>query len=485
MTRALAETAAVISDDQAPKGWEANDIAVPRSWNSKRAALTTTVANVMLSVLGICTGVMAARLLGPKGRGELAAIQAWPVGLASLSLLGTSEALVYFCAREREQRSAYFCACVFIGSCGALACSIVGFLAMPWLLKAQAPSVVRGARIFLTQIWLYLAIAMPIEVLRAAGRFISWNLFRICPAALWAGILVVAWIMGVRHAVPLIIASVVVAWIMLFPLVPLIRSEVPRLDLPTRTQLANVLRFGLPAVGSFAPRILNFKLDQILMAGLMPPVVLGQYVVAVAWGNAGTPFVHGLSAVLVPDLAGRADAVEQGRVFARISRIAFLIAAFIAVGLLATAAVGIPFFFGSRFRPAIHAAELLALAGGVAGFNLVLSEGTRGLGRPSALLRAELLALVVTVGGLWLFLRPFGIVGAASVSLAAYGCTALWLLAEARMATNVSMVELTIPQWRDVCLLTGQLSKTGKTLIHKVKMTGGGSGRRKVSAARK
>ena len=40
--------------------------------------LLTMLANIGLILLGILTGSIAARLLGPSGRGELAAIQNWP-----------------------------------------------------------------------------------------------------------------------------------------------------------------------------------------------------------------------------------------------------------------------------------------------------------------------------------------------------------------------------------------------------------------------
>jgi antigen flippase len=464
---AVPEVSATDIDDCVSRVPEADLEPAVRTWTTKRAALVTTGANLLITAISVCTGIIAARLLGPKGRGELAAIQAWPTALASVGLLGSAEALVYFGAREREQRGAYLSACFLVGSCGALICSIAGFIAMPWLLKAQGPSVIWGARIFLAQIWLYLAIVMPMELLRAAGRFLSWNIFRVWPMVLWVAILLVAWAAGVRSAVPLATALVIVPWITLLVLAPMVRSQVPRLALPSRTQLLDVLRYGLPVVGTCVPRLMNFRLDQIMMAGLMSPVLLGQYVVAVAWGGASTPFVHGLSAVLVPDLAGRTDIASQGEVFARVSRIAFLIASLIAVGMLAIAGLGIPFFFGARFRPAIRAAEILAIAGSVAGFNSVLSEGTRGLGRPVPVLRAEIFGLVVTAIGLGLFLRPFGILGAAVVSLLAYASTTLWLLIEARAASGVSILEFTLPQWQDVRLLADHLYEMLEGLLHR------------------
>ncbi|MBV8770934.1 MAG: polysaccharide biosynthesis C-terminal domain-containing protein [Deltaproteobacteria bacterium] len=456
-----------------------------RAWSAKRAALTTTGTNVVISVLGMCTGVMAARLFGPKGRGELAAIQAWPNALGSLGLLGTAEALVYFCVREREQRGSYMSASLLIASAGALICSFAGFVAMPWLLKAQSPSVIWGARIFLLQIWLYLVLAMPTEVLRAAGRFFAWNAIRVCPIVLWTAVLVAAWFEGSSNPVLIACASVMLSWIILPAVAVLVHSEVPKLALPSRAQLAQILRFGVPAMCAFVPQIMNLKLDQILMAGLMPPMVLGQYVVGVAWSNAGMPFVHGLALVVVPDLAGRADAASQGEALARVSRMAILMGALIALGLLASAPLGIPFFFGARFRPAVRAAEILTLAGVVAGFNLVLSEGMRGLGRPVAALRAELLALAVTAGGLWLFLRPFGILGAAIVSLAAYSCTALWLIAEARAATGVSMMDLAVPRWPDFRLLVDNLCETVKASTGQIRAIRTHEMERAASAAEK
>lgn len=425
-------------------------------WTAKRAALITTGANLLMSVLGVFTGVVAARLLGPKGRGELAAIQAWPSALAALALLGTSEAVLYFCARAPLRRAQYLSAALLIGTVGALVFSLAGFFAMPRLLASQSPAVVWGARVFLLQIWMYLLIAMPTEVLRAGGNFVAWNILRICPMLLWMGIFVAAWLTGVRRAVPLASAYIVVGWLLLGPAIVLLRRNGFFLALPRRREVAETLEFGLPAVATFMPRLLNFRLDQILMAGLLPPAALGQYVVAVAWSGAGTPLIHGLSSVIVPKLAGRSGEGAAGpELLARAARLGTLVAALLAFALMVLAPIGIPFFFGLRFGESIRAAKILAIAGGVAGLNMVLSEGIRGMGRPASVLRAELAALVVTAGGLWLLLRPLGIYGAALVSLVAYAVTTCWLLFEARMVTGVAIADFLCPRRADLCFLTG------------------------------
>jgi len=427
-----------------------------QAWTAKRAALITTGANLLMSVLGVFTGVVAARLLGPKGRGELAAIQAWPSALAVLALLGTSEAVLYFCAREPRRRAEYLGAALLIGTVGALVFSLAGFFAMPWLLASQSPAIVWGARVFLFQIWLYLLISMPAEVLRAGGHFVAWNILRICPMLVWVGIFVVAWLTGVRRAVPLASAYIAVGWLLLGPAIVLLRRNGFSLARPRRIEVAETLKFGLPAVSTFMPRMLNLRLDQILMAGLLPPAALGQYVVAVAWSGAGTPLIHGLSSVIVPKLAGRSGEGAAGsELLARAARLGTLVAALLAFALMVLAPMGIPFFFGLRFGESIRAAKILAIAGGVAGLNMVLSEGIRGMGRPASVLRAELAALVVTAGGLWLLLRPLGIYGAALVSLIAYAVTTCWLLFEARMVTGFAIADFLLPRVEDFHFITG------------------------------
>ncbi len=190
-----------------------------------------------MSALAVLTGVVAARLLGPKARGELAAIQAWPSALASLALLGTSQAVLYFCAREPQKRSNYLSAALLIGGVGALILSVTGFVAMPRLLASQSSAVVWGARIFLFQIWMYLMIAMPTEILRASERFTEWNLLRLCPMIIWVGIFAVAWLIGERRAVPIASAYIVLGWLILVPQFFILRPEGLRLAMPQRQEL--------------------------------------------------------------------------------------------------------------------------------------------------------------------------------------------------------------------------------------------------------
>ena len=80
----------------------------------------TALTNLMLGALGIMTGIIAARWLGPNGRGELAAIQMWPSVVASVAMIGLPEALVYFSAKHPSDSRRYL-----------LTAGLLAFVVMP------------------------------------------------------------------------------------------------------------------------------------------------------------------------------------------------------------------------------------------------------------------------------------------------------------------------------------------------------------------
>jgi O-antigen/teichoic acid export membrane protein len=81
---------------------------------------------------------------------------------------------------------------------------------------------------------------------------------------------------------------------------------------------------------------------------------------------------------------------------------------------------------------------VLVPAAGVLGLNLVLQEGLRGLGRPYAVLQAELAGLAVTAVALVALLYPMGILGAAIASLLGYSTVTVVLLLGARRYAGMS-----------------------------------------------
>src|SRR5690348_8386651 len=98
--------------------------------------LVTGGTNIVLAAMGMATGVVAARLLGPEGRGQLVAIQTWPFFIASIAMLGTPEALAYFSACSPDEAGRNLGSASTISLIACLPLMTIGYFAMPGLLKA-------------------------------------------------------------------------------------------------------------------------------------------------------------------------------------------------------------------------------------------------------------------------------------------------------------------------------------------------------------
>lgn len=420
-------------------------------------AALTAATNVIIGVLGIASGTLAARLLGPHVRGELAAIQTWPMLIGYLSLLGTSDALVYYSALEPEQAASY------LGSAGAIAllCSgpfmLIAYLVMPVLLAAQSATVVTAARWYLLVVPVVALVGLPYYPLRGRDDFVAWNALRITPAVPWIAILAVAWFFSYRNPEGLALAYLIGLALLFFPIAYVAKRRIPGSMIPDSQKFRPLLGYGLPCMMTTLPQTLNLRLDQMLMAGLLPPAQLGFYVVAVAWSGMINPLANAIGAALFPRIAMEAQQEERALAFARGSRLGALTAIAVGALLMISTPWGMVLLFGKGFRPAVTAGLILVSAGAVSGLNTVLEEGLRGLGHPTSVMQAEFAGLVITVIALALMLRSLGIIGASVASLLGYSTVAAVLLAYARWHTGTSFSDLLIPSSREIRLSVAQV----------------------------
>ncbi|HLI63611.1 MAG TPA: oligosaccharide flippase family protein [Terriglobales bacterium] len=436
----------------------------------KRSAFGANVAltaatNLAIGVLGLVTGVLAARLLGPRGRGELAAIQTYPMLLANLAMLGTGPSVVYFSARDPERAGRYLGCAAVIALLASAPLITGGYLAMPLLLSAQSPQIVTAACWYLINVPVVAIMSLWLFVLRGRSDFLPWNALRILPTLAWLAVLASAWLCGIRD--PRRVAAVYLAalFALLIPFELIVKRNVPGRFTPEARQFRPMLAYGLPCVASSLPVVLNLRLDQMLMAGLLAPSELGLYVAAVAWSGAINPLMNALSSVLFPKIAAHRAEADRFRSFLHGSRLAVVVALITAPILAAATPWGVVLLFGAKFRGAIKAALILVPAGAVSALNSVIEEGFRGLGKPAAVLYAELAGLLMTIVSLYLLLRPMGIIGASIASLAGYSTVMMSLLLQARWLTHKSPAELLLPSPEDVVEGLKRLATLARSMV--------------------
>ncbi len=389
----------------------------------------TLITNLVLGIIAISTGVLTARLLGPRGRGELAAIQSWPALLATLAMMGMPDAILYLTSRTPTKAGHYLASGIVVGLSVGGVFAPLGFWLIPRLLQSYNPSVIYAARVYLLVILVYALQWLPLQSLRALGAWRLWNSYRLLPSLAWLILLLAVRCASAPYkACDLSCIFLVIQIALILPLLLILRLHIPGPYLPQIGCFAPLIHYGFPSALNILPQTLNVRLDQLLMVALLGPDSLGYYAVAVAWSGAGTPLFNSISPVLFPRLSAEIDLGQQcallRSVLPRIVFVVILLTFFI-WGLTPLA---IPILFGTRFIPAIPAALILVAANGFSALNINLEASLQGLGGPRSVLAAELAGLVATIICLVMLLRRYEIIGAAVSSLISYSITTALLV---------------------------------------------------------
>jgi O-antigen/teichoic acid export membrane protein len=418
----------------------------------------TVLADMLLAGLAVISGVLAARLLGPTGRGELAAIQIWPNFLASFAMLGVPAALAYFSAREPQAAGRWLTTGVTVALVGCVPAALIGFVAMPWLLRAQSDTVIGAARNYLWLLPIFATEGMLHHPLRGRNDLAAWNLVRLMPSAMWVGVLALSFVDGGRQSTVVAQRYLIGLALLFFPMAYVVLRHLPNSYAPSRTMVQPLLAYGLPSMLSVLPATANLRLDQMLMARSMAPELLGLYAVGVAWSGAVAPITSALSATILPRVAGSESPEEQARRLAQMTRLGSLVAVAMALVIAAAGPLAIPLIFGQEFLPAAPAAIILAIAAGALAMKDMLAAGALSLGKPKFVLLAELVGLGMTAALLLMLLRPFQLIGAAVASLVSYGVVAAvlgWLISR---QTRAALGVFFLPTRADGLLVVSRLA---------------------------
>jgi O-antigen/teichoic acid export membrane protein len=428
---------------------------------------SNAVTALWLTILTALSGVLAARVLGVVGRGELAAIQVWGTQLVPLALLGLGESLVYFTARQRDAISALTATAIVIGIAGSVMALGVGLLVIPWTLSLVSDRLVDGARQYLIAVPLLVAIGLIYCPLRAVGQFGTWNALRVIQTAMWPAVLLLAWVLGEADAVA--VSHFYLGGLALFLLVIAIRvrREFPGPLRVSATRARDLLGFGLPALMATLPDAANSRLDQIFVAGSWGVEPLGLYAVASTWSSAYSTMFAALIHVVVPHVARLSNWEEQRAEFLRLWRLGVLLAVMMAIATAAIAPLAVPLLFGRQFARASGIAVLLCVPSLLLVLRQLLAAGSLGFGRPRALAQASTVALIVNLGLLAVTTPRSYVFGPALSAAVAHAAGAALLLHDIRSHLAAGLRGF-VPTMADVAGLrallrgwTGARSETG------------------------
>ena len=317
---------------------------------SHRTAIAgTAVTSAVIMGCGVVTGVIAARSLGPSGRGELTALIVWVSTLVYAGTLGIPEAVAYYAAAERTRRARVWATGQATALTLGICVTLLGWGLVPVILGADAP-LTESIRWFLP--WFAipcLGSLCATSWLQGASRVRPFSISRATVPvvhALGAVFLLTAGSHSVRQFAIAMLVGVAAGWLVAGSLGPLKSALAAG---PSRPLAREMLHYGTRVqFGSWA-NAANVRLDQLLLSVFATTDALGIYVVAVSYANLLLAIPSSASLVMLSDVVrhhreGTARAcVEQWyRRFLWITAVAAAVVA-------ALGAFVVPLAFGSDF----------------------------------------------------------------------------------------------------------------------------------------
>jgi O-antigen/teichoic acid export membrane protein len=378
-------------------------------------------SNFTILLTGLVSSVLLARFLGTDGRGEFAAATLWGTLLATLASLGTAEAILYFGAQsEHTPGDVYFAGLVMV-LLFSIPAVVLGYFLMPLLLSAQRAETIELARIFLVFIPFGMLSGNSGNLVRSQLRIYSYNLLvLIIPLGMTIGIcglavldaLTVEMAVLLQLGISIMTAAIAIFTVLHYQLLSSFSIK-PKLF---RMMFWYGARVQIGTLSSAA----NLRLDQVLLAGLVNPAMLGMYVVAVKVSSISSALVPIVMTVAVPQIASKAGKTTKTHEFLQIFQTYWSLSLIFKVSFIIALPLIVPLIYGVEFGGTVPISMLLVFASLFYDARAIMAGGAQAMNDPWLASRAELIASILTIILLVILLPPFGILGAALASVGAY-----------------------------------------------------------------
>lgn len=366
----------------------------------------------IFTILGVVTGIITARVLGPQGKGELQAVILWPQVLTWICSMGMGWANVYFFAKEPGQRSKLlansFLAALAFGLVGIL----VGEAIIPKLLSGYPEHIVLLLRAFLLFVPLLLFSSLLQGVFQGCQNFFLYNVMWVLPQLLYAFSLVVLVLLS-----KLTVENAIYSWmgihvVSLLVKLWLVSRLVPLSISPSFSIFKRTLNYGVKShVGDISYTLSN-NLDQMFVIPILSPLEFGLYSVAVRMSRTIVLIPEAIMAVLIPE-ASRRTIKDAGNLTLWLIQLNFVALTILCVLLFIIAPYLIEFFFGGQFLGTIEPFRILLVGSLFLGMGSIIDGGLKGIGKPLLVSYANWICIAVLAPSLSILVPLYGTTGAA------------------------------------------------------------------------
>jgi len=286
------------------------------------------LANGLLLLLNVVTGVITARALGPEGRGEVAALVAVPTFVCFLAPLGLASAVVFESKSGRSTPDAISTSALLLALMLGVVAAVVAAIGTPWVLATHQPTLV------ITAVWLSafalsgMLATLGMAALQGSEQFGACNVVRVTQPVLTL-LLLTLFIAG-PGLTPLRAALITfgagfpgLIW-NLWLIRP--KARVPFTAL--RSACVSLYRYALRAASGELLSGLAGQLDKIIVVALYAPREVGLFTVAISLSRILLVAPQAATQVLLARTAGR----TSGEIITTVTRTAAVTLAMVTCG---------------------------------------------------------------------------------------------------------------------------------------------------------
>jgi len=370
------------------------------------------LANGLLLLLNVVTGVITARALGPEGRGEVAALVAVPTFVCFLTPLGLASAVVFESKSGRSTPDAISATALLLATVLGVLAAVVAAIGTPFVLATHQPALVT------TAVWLSafalsgMLASLGMAVLQGTERFGLCNAIRVAQPVLTLLALAVFVIGPGLTPLQAALITLCAGFPGLLWNLWLIRpkTRVPLTAL--RSACVSLYRYALRAASGELLSGLAGQFDKIIVVALYAPREVGLFTVAISLSRILLVAPQAATQVLLARTAGR----TADEVITTVTRTAAVTLAMVSVGavlLWVTGPILLSLLYSKDFAAGALLLQLLLMEACLTAMYQVLSQPFLALDHPGALGVQQAAGVIASVALLFLLSGPLGIVGAA------------------------------------------------------------------------
>jgi O-antigen/teichoic acid export membrane protein len=395
-----------------------------------------------IQIANFATGILAARILLPEGRGELTILLLWPMLVADLGSLSLHTSTNFHMARKDHSPKEIFAGTGLLLT--LLWPILIGIflLIAPLIYADQRAEVLKVAVICAALIPVYMYALSMMAMFQGDQKYGIYNALRALVHLGYLGIAILLLTLSGPSLSAFIYAYLAAHIVILCVAAWYVRKGGWASLKTSISVLKSLTSYGLRAHVAVVLEIANRRLDQLILSVALAATDLGLYVVAMTIEGPLFLAVTTMELLLFPKIAQQSEESGRQAVLGRYFRAALLIVVPSTIVFIALAPWLIGTIFGSAYLPATDAARILALSGIAYTLKVMLTTYMRASNRMRIVAQSEGVGIVVTIVALVILLPLFGLIGAAIAQVVAFTIPALFMSFLINRETGLSIVGL-------------------------------------------